>query len=71
MKSATSAESSPEDKHLRALVDEKLRKIHLYMFAVQKANIILDCIQKIESSRRFSLDSAFVRFEVLHPALGP
>lgn len=70
MKSAISAESSPDEKHLRALVDETLRKIHLCMFAVQKANIILVCIQKIESSRQFSLDSAFVRLEVLHPVVG-
>jgi len=70
-------ESSPEEKDLGILVDEKLNMSQQCVLAAQKANRILGCIKRSVASRSreviLALYSAIVRPPpgVLHPALGP
>ncbi|GAB0176828.1 hypothetical protein GRJ2_000148000 [Grus japonensis] len=70
-------ESSPEEKDLGVLVDEKLNMTWQCALAAQRANRILGCIKtSMASSSReviLPLYSALLRHHmtVLHPALGP
>ncbi|GAB0180709.1 hypothetical protein GRJ2_000536200 [Grus japonensis] len=70
-------ESSPEEKDLGVLVDEKLSMTWQCVLPAQKANCVLGCIKRSVTSRSreviLPLYSALVRPPpgVLHPALGP
>ncbi|GAB0185035.1 hypothetical protein GRJ2_000968800 [Grus japonensis] len=59
--------SSPEEKDLGVLVDEKLNTSQQCALAAQKANCVLGCIKSSVSSRSREGTSP----GVLHPAVGP
>jgi len=58
-------ESSPEEKDLRVLVDEKLVITQQCAFSAQKPNHILGCIKRNVASSRETPP------QVLHPSLEP
>ena len=64
-------ESSPEEKDLGVLVDEKLNTTRQYALAAQKANCILGCIKRSMTSRSGEVALSLSSGETLPAVLCP